>query len=104
MGSGGVTEHGQRILSAESVRQMTTDRLPTMHVGGLADEKFNSHARDHAKSVGHASAHLGVDAAGQGIGLGFQIINRPSTSRLAGSKGSFSACGLSGTECWSDPS
>lgn len=101
--SGGLTASGERVLSQESVRQMTMDQLPASSPSGLGDEKFNSHARDHKSSVGHAAPHLGVNAAGQGIGLGLHVIKRPSTSRLAGSRGTFSSWGVTGTECWSDP-
>merc|ERR1712228_734423 len=36
-------------------------------------------------------------------GMGLDTIRRPFTSRLAGSKGTFSSWGCNGTECWSDP-
>jgi len=97
---GGVDTTGKRILSQASVRLMTTNQLPGR---GLDDASFNSHARDRGGSAGLVAPQFGVGAPGQGVGLGTQVVTRPFTSRLAGSKGSFSAWGHGGAECWSDP-
>lgn len=99
---GGLTASGQRVLSQESVRRMTTDQLSTMG-RALADATFNSHARDKSNSGGATSPEFGVEAAGQGVALGMEVVTHPFKSKLAGSKGTFSSWGFHGTQCWSDP-
>lgn len=99
---GGLAASGQRVLSQTSVQLMTTDQLPVIG-RRLADANFNSHARDRSHSSGSVSPQFGVTAAGQGVGLGMEVVTRPSESRLAGSKGTFSSWDFHGTECWSDP-
>jgi len=101
--SGGLTASGKRVISPESVGLMTTDQLSGLG-HGLADVKFNSHSNDKANSSGKLSPQFGASAAGQGNGLGMQVVTRPLNSRLAGSKGTFSSWSFGGTECWSDPS
>lgn len=98
----GATPSGVRVLSPASVQMMTTDRLQELGCS-LADTNFNTHANDKANSSGMKSPQFGAKAEGQGLGLGLQIVIRPVVSRLAGSKGTFSSWGFSGTECWSDP-
>eukprot|EP00930_Biecheleria_cincta_P098253 TRINITY_DN89929_c0_g1_i1.p1 TRINITY_DN89929_c0_g1~~TRINITY_DN89929_c0_g1_i1.p1 ORF type:complete len:562 (-),score=101.38 TRINITY_DN89929_c0_g1_i1:110-1795(-) len=98
----GLATSGQRVLTPESVFFMTCDQLPVLATS-LGDAEFNSHAKDRAGSGGLSSPYFGVDAGGQGLGLGMQVVNRPVKSRLAGSKGTFSAWSICGTECWSDP-
>merc|ERR1719272_1694208 len=101
--AGGVASSGARVLSLESVRLMTTDQLPAVgHNGGLGDAKFNSHAKDGSGSGGMTAPQL-AESSGHGLGLGFQVVTRPSAARIAGARGSFSAWGYAGTECWSDP-
>lgn len=89
-------------MSKESVHLMTTDQLPVFG-RRLADETFNTHARDRGNSGGAVAPQFGVKAEGQGVSCGMQVVTRPFTSRLAGSKGTFSSWGYHGTECWSDP-
>ena len=97
--SGGVSESGQRVLSADSVAAMTTDQLLDMGAD-LSDTDFNSHARDKRNSAGMKSPEFGVDAAGQGVSYGMNVVTRPSTAKISGAKGTFSSWGYYGTACW----
>lgn len=100
----GLSASGARVLSQESVRQMTMDQIPFLGGAGLGDAQFNTHMRDKPGSVGQAAPQFGAGSTGQGVGLGLHVVRRPVTSRLAGSKGTFSSWGCNGTECWTDPS
>merc|ERR1712194_752334 len=100
----GISASGARVLSQESVRQMTMDQLTPMGCAGLGDPQFNSHSQDKPGSVGQAAPQFAAGSTGQSVGLGLHVVGRPGTSRLAGSKGTFSSWGCNGTECWSDPS
>lgn len=100
----GCSVSGARILSSENVRLMTTDQLPVFCQKGLADPVFNSHKQDVGGSGGLTAPQFGVDASGQGVGLGgMHIVTRSAKARLAGGRGTFSSCGYFGTEVWSDP-
>ena len=88
----GVTPSGERILSDESAMLMTTDQLSEMGVA-LADAEFNSHSRDRKNSSGMKSPVFGVDAEGQGVGFGTQVVTRAASAKIAGSKGAFSSWG-----------
>jgi CubicO group peptidase (beta-lactamase class C family) len=79
--NGGELE-GTRILSEDSVKQMTTDALPPI-----------------IKFVGEA---VGPDA-GAGFGLGFAIRTQTEFSNVPGSFGSYTWSGLWGTKFWVDP-
>jgi CubicO group peptidase (beta-lactamase class C family) len=76
---------GVRILSAKTVRQMTTNALPQ-------DVRF---AGENGQFVG--------PRVGTGWGLGFAIRTNPDFSLLPGAVGSFNWSGLWGTYFWIDP-
>jgi CubicO group peptidase (beta-lactamase class C family) len=101
---GGLTAPGGdvRVLSEDAVAAMTTDLLEVASSLGL--DTFNSHAKDTATSAGQHPI-FGAQAPGQGLGAGpLYVVCDPSTSRLAGGKGSYSSLGFNLTEWWNDPS
>jgi hypothetical protein len=49
----------------------------------LADADFNSHSRDRKGSSGIKSAYFGVEAEGQGLGLGTYACPPQQTTRLS---------------------
>jgi len=92
--------HGQRILSEDTIALLTCNSLEKNY---LNDDAFNTHASDKLNSAGHHPS-LGVGAPGQGISCGgASVIVDPSSARVAGSIGSYSAQGNLGTEFWNDP-
>jgi CubicO group peptidase (beta-lactamase class C family) len=76
---------GVRILSAATVRRMTTNSMPS-------DVRF---AGNNSSSVG--------PRGGSAWGLGFAIRSDPAWSAIPGSVGSFTWSGLWGTYFWVDP-
>jgi CubicO group peptidase (beta-lactamase class C family) len=91
-----------KVLSEEAVATMTSDLLDMQ--SSLGVESFNSHAKDTATSGGQHPV-FGAQAPGQGLGAGpLYVVCDPSTSRLAGGKGSYSSIGFNLTEWWNDPS
>ena len=100
--NGGKTAAGAAVLSAESVAAMTGDQLGAVAPGMRLDEKeFNTHANDKKNSPGRVSPAFGVDAPGQGIGLGLNVVVSPVGSKQAAMAGGYSspAC-YNGTEWW----
>ena len=71
---------GKRILSAASVRYMTSD---------------------HTAGMGLGSAYLPGD--GYGFGLGFQVRRDDGMSPIPGTKGAYAWGGPGGTAFWVDP-
>jgi len=96
---GGLMADGSALLTQESMLELTSDKLQ----GSLANPAFNTHAKDVAVSAGlHPS--FGVGAPGQGVsGTAGATVVDPSTSRLAGTAGSYSGVGCDMTEYWNDP-
>ena len=100
--NGGRGPDGLAVLSEEAVAAMTTDQLADD--GKLDDKEFNSHAKDRKNSAGRQSGAFGVEAAGQGVGLGLNVVTTPRGARQAAMAGGYSspAC-YHGTEWWNDP-
>jgi CubicO group peptidase (beta-lactamase class C family) len=100
--NGGRGPDGRAVLAEEAVAAMTSDQLADD--GKLDDKEFNSHAKDRKNSAGRQSGAFGVEAAGQGVGLGLNVVTTPQGARQAAMAGGYSspAC-YHGTEWWNDP-